>query len=207
MERTCHLMQLLHCLDFHSLTQQDISNMLFYSVVSENDTVVQVLEAVRKLKLNLLADKRTEQNKDDQLIEENMEEIDEQDSERFDSKQEEIRTIVESVMKKSRRKLPQVPCVVGFKRSPFSLRRQKAKNSDDEDDQKQVWLPRIKNLEVIPVIYSFNPVTKKLVEEVVITKLCEGPVQCSGYQVCAVGKYHVEPWQCIMSSVTLMLSH
>ncbi|KAK8723006.1 hypothetical protein OTU49_011993, partial [Cherax quadricarinatus] len=200
-ERAGHLVQLLRCVDFHSLTSADISNMLFYSIVSENDLAVQVLECIKKLKKSLLETSDCNQNSDKDLLIQRINEcLEEQrnskkcDSDRDDNGQIEerdeekkVRTIVESLLKRLKRKLSQVACVVGFKRLQSSQRKKKAKNSDDEDEVDVVWTSRMRNSEMSPVVYSFNLASKKIVEEIVLTKLCDSPVQCSGYQVCSVG--------------------
>ncbi|KAK7085952.1 Kelch-like protein 5, partial [Halocaridina rubra] len=58
LERPDSVMKLLHCLDFKLLSADDISNMLFYSVISDNDEAVQLLESIKRYKNNpsLLSD-------------------------------------------------------------------------------------------------------------------------------------------------------
>lgn len=103
----------------------------------------------------------------------------------------ELRSALESALKRPGRKLPQIPCVVGFRQTRPAHRRRKAKGSDDEDDERSYGLAsRIKNLDITPVLFSFDPVQRRIIEELTLTKLCNSPVQCSGYQVCAVGKCH-----------------
>ncbi|XP_045597657.1 kelch-like protein 38 isoform X2 [Procambarus clarkii] len=199
-ERSGHLLQLFQCVDFHSLTIDDISNMLFYNIVSDNNEAVQVLETIKKFKMSQL-NQISDQSADGKLMEQEMDDcLDELgrlkkcDSDinnvqiETDSEQQNVQVIVKRILKRARRKLSQVPCVVGFKRSQSSHRKIKAKNSDDEDEA-HLWSSRIRNLEMLPVVYSFNPVTKKMAEEIALTKLCDGPVQCSGYQVCSVGPF------------------
>ncbi|XP_071537292.1 kelch-like protein 24 isoform X1 [Panulirus ornatus] len=192
-ERTEHLLKLLLCLDFYSLTREDISNMLFYNIVSENNEAVQLLEGIGKYKMAHLQQRLSCQNQDMELMKkETSNSVEKQtnpekhDSDK-DSEEHEVRTLVESAVRHSKRHIPQVPCIVGFKRSHSSQRKKEAKNSDDDDDADLIWSFRKRNLENIPVIYSLNPVTKKITEEITLTKLCDGPVQCSGYQVCSVG--------------------
>lgn len=173
--------------------------MLFYSVVSESDVAVQVLEAVKKIKTKgTRVDKLTENSTEYKQGDEEMDDVGDVwtsgGSESTLKDREEMKAVVERAMNRAKRKLPQVPCVVGFMPSPSSPRRRKAKNSDDEDDKDHVPFRRIKDLEVIPVVYSFDPVTRKLAKEIILTKLCEGPIQCSGYQVCSVGKYRNETY-------------
>lgn len=187
-ERTQHLLRLLLCLDLHALTVEDLANMLFFSVVSDSEEAVQFLECVKTFKKesctqisNSVSSDTSEATPESPVYPENYcfgKEL-----------KDELRSALEIALRRPRRKLPQIPCVVGFKPTRGAQRRGKAKNSDDEDDEKSYSLvSRIKNLYITPVLFSFDLVKRNVKEEVTLTKLCNSPVQCSGYQVCAVGK-------------------
>ncbi|KAG7174645.1 Kelch-like protein 38-like, partial [Homarus americanus] len=185
-ERGGHLLQLLLCLDFHTLTVEDISNMLFYSIISDNNEVVQVLNGLKKFKMdNVCSKDPTSSKKFTVDSEDNIKK--EGNEQQEDEEQKEAREIVEKIMKQSKRKLPQVPCVVGFRQSQSQQKKKKAKYSDDEEYHDFNLASQIRNFDMVPVIYSFDLVTKKMTEEIALTKLCNGPVRCSGYQVCSIG--------------------
>ena len=184
-ERAQHLVQLLLCLDLHSLTLEDLANMLFFSVVSDNEQAVQLLECVRAFKrkqCSKMVDSATPT-----VVQGNAEWVPQIS---LDGLMKELGNGLEAALRKPKRKLPQLPCVVGFRQTQPAQRRHKAKGSDDEDEKKSYSLAsRIKNVDLTPVLFSFDPVHKKIEEELILTKLCHSPVQCSGYQVCAVGEF------------------
>ncbi|KAK4293582.1 hypothetical protein Pmani_033737 [Petrolisthes manimaculis] len=233
-ERQEHLVQLILCLDLHAFSQQDLSNMLFYSVVSDNDEAQQVIQFVKNYKMNETNRESSKSNLSSDSIAENMEgssaknttseltnnlltemtdtsELTETSiqnvsdtltkemtdstvAEMSNSTMEMSETTQRAVMtalRRGGRKVPQVPCVVGFKHLGVAAahRKHKAKNSDDEEEEESLVWPSLfaRNSEISPVLYSFDPVTLTLAEEVTLSKICEGPRQCSGYQVCAVG--------------------
>lgn len=237
-ERQEHLVQLILCLDLHALSQQDLSNMLFYSVVSDNDEAQQVIQYVKNFKMNECNKENSWYNINtdtgSENIEENMEDSSGKDTineltnhlvkgtsevtetsiqcvtdaltkEMTDSTVAEMSSStieiseatmksVKEALKREGRKVPQVPCVVGFKHlgaAAAAHRRHKLKTSDDEEEEECSRWPSLwaRNSEISPVLYSFDPVTLKLSEEVTLSKICEGPQQCTGYQVCAVGEY------------------
>lgn len=97
---------------------------------------------------------------------------------------------VKKILKKPKRKPPLLPCVIGFKRTNTFSKKKKAKLSDEESDDETILSRpsfRRQNMSAIPVVYSYDPYNKVVKEELTLTKLCEGPVPCSGYQVCAIG--------------------
>ncbi|XP_076040270.1 kelch-like protein 38 isoform X2 [Oratosquilla oratoria] len=172
LERTEHLKKLITCLDFHRLTVNDISNILFYPVVSAQSEIVQLLEYVQRLKrtvkcikdLNsVLEDPETE---DEDVV-------------------KSIRKDAIKCLSKPSRKLPFLPCVVGFQENKKF--KKKLKTSDDEDED-SISVSR-RNKKLMPVVYLYNWRTKQIQVEVVLDKLYEGPVSCSGYQLCSVGPY------------------
>lgn len=183
-----HLVELLLCLDLHSLTLDDLANMLFFSVVSDNEEAVQLLECVRAFKrkqCTKMVDSATSGTS--ATVEENTDWLPQSP---FTGLTNELRDSLEAALRKPGRKLPQIPCVVGFKQNHTTQRRRKAKDSDDEDEERH-YSPaaRVKNLDITPVLFSFDPVHKRIAEELTLSKLCYGPVQCSGYQVCSVGEF------------------
>lgn len=187
-ERAQHLVRLLLCLDLHILTQEDLANMHFFSVVSDTEEAVQLLECIKEFKKNCCSQVSHSLSSDTStaLPQESL------CLENYSFGKElkgELRMALEKALRRPGRKLPQIPCVVGFRQTRPTQRRRKAKGSDDEDDEKNYSLAtRIKNLDITPVLFSFDPVHKRIKEELTLTKLCHSPVQCSGYQVCAVGK-------------------
>lgn len=194
-ERAQHLVRLMLCLDLHALTLDDLANMFFFSVVSDNEEAVQLLECVKTFKKECYSQTSNSMSCDasgampqSSVCLEN-----------YDFGKElkgELRNALEIALKKPGRKLPQMPSVVGFRQTRPAQRPRKAKGSDDEDDEKSNSLAsRIKNLDITPVLFSFDPVQRRIKEELTLTKLCLSPVQCSGYQVCAVGKCY-KPVMC-----------
>lgn len=196
-EKSPFLMQLLLCLDFQALTVQDISNMLFYPCVSENIEAVQLLEGLQTLKKERGTEISYFSSETNKILQQAAKEaaVAAEAGEQRPRQSREIRInkdtmrTVESILDRPRRSPPQVPCVVGFKRSSAAMRKKKkAKNSDNEEEEEyDITSSRVRNAELIPVIYSFNPTTNKMMEELALSKLCEGPVHCSGYQVCSLG--------------------
>lgn len=180
-------MRLLLCLDLHALTLEDLANMLFFSVVSDNEEAVQLLECVRVFKRKWCGKMVNSTNSgtctslqgDTDWVLQSP----------FGGLSKELRSSLEAALRRPGRKLPQVPCVVGFRQTLPPQRRHKAKGSDDEDEKSYSLASRIKNLDITPVLFSFDPVHKRIQEELTLTKLCHSPVQCSGYQVCAVGEF------------------
>ncbi|XP_045128596.1 kelch-like protein 30 isoform X1 [Portunus trituberculatus] len=185
-ERAQHLVELLLCLDLHGLTQEDLANMLFFSVVSDSEEAVQLLECVKAFKSKQCTKKiDSATSGTSAAVEENTNWIPQSP---LSGLSNELRDSLKAAFSKPGRRLPRVPCVVGFKQNHTTQRRRKAKDSDDEDEERH-YSPaaRIKNLDITPVLFSFDPVHKRIAEELTLSKLCYGPVQCSGYQVCAVG--------------------
>lgn len=186
-ERTQHLVRLLLCLDLHTLTLEDLANMFFFSVVSDNEEAVQFLECFKAFKKECCSQiSNSVSSGTSGAMPQSSVWLENYSYEK--ELQKELRSALEIALKRPRRKLPQIPCVVGFRQTRPPQRRRKAKNSDDEDEERNYSLAsRIKNLDITPVLFSFDPVQKRIKEEVTLTKLCSCPVQCSGYQVCAVG--------------------
>lgn len=187
-ERAQHLVRLLLCLDLHALTLEDFANMFFFSVVSDNEEAVQFLECFKAFKKECCSRiSNSISSGTFGVVPQSLLWLENYSYQKELKK--ELRSVLEIAMKRPRRKLPQIPCVVGFKQTRPPQRRRKAKNSDDEDDESNYSLAsRIKNLDITPVLFSFDPVQRRIQEELTLTKLCNCPVQCSGYQVCAVGK-------------------
>lgn len=187
-ERTQHLVRLLLCLDLHALTLEDLANMLFFSVVSDNEEAVQLLECIKSFKKQCSSQISNSFSSGTAGVVPQSLVCPENYSFGKELKGE-LRSALETALRRPGRKLPQMPCVVGFRQTRPTQRQRKAKGSDDEDDEKSYSLAsRIKNLDITPVLFSFDPVQRRIKEELTLTKLCHSPVQCSGYQVCAVGK-------------------
>ncbi|CAL4176766.1 unnamed protein product, partial [Meganyctiphanes norvegica] len=179
LERSDHIVELLSTLDFQSLSQDDVANMLFYDVISQSPQATEILETLRECRKHN-QDKRNE--KYSEIWKDNDMETQSSDQKNF------VITEVKKFLRKPKRKLPFLPCVVGFKRSN-TIKKKKAKLSDDESDSEPQTHPnaRRQNMSALPVVYSFDPVNKTVKEVLTLTKLCEGPIQCSGYQVCSIG--------------------
>ncbi|XP_068220265.1 kelch-like protein 30 [Palaemon carinicauda] len=184
-ERAVHIKDLMACLDFKCLRIDDISNMLFYNVISENDELVQILEGIQKYKRKQISHCSYLSGTDgDQTLD-----TSEKSSNSLDCDQSseciELQESVDLFLNCLTRKLAVCPSVVGFKRLP-SNQKKKAKNSDDDDDNICTSVSK-GYMDVVPVLYVFNPSNVKICEEFPLTKLCHGPVLCSGFQVCSVG--------------------
>ncbi|XP_066938881.1 kelch-like protein 30 [Macrobrachium rosenbergii] len=183
-ERVIHIKELLTCLDFKSLSADDISNMLFYNVICENDELVQILEGIRKYKREQASQcsylSGTDGGQTISTAEKSSDSLDSDKTLESEKLQESVSLFLNCLT----RKLSVYPSVVGFKRL-LSNQKKKAKNSDDEDDNCMSISKEYKD--VMPVLYVFNPSNGKIHEEFPLTKVCHGPVLCSGFQVCSVG--------------------
>ncbi|XP_064111431.1 kelch-like protein 30 [Macrobrachium nipponense] len=183
-ERVIHIKELLTCLDFKCLSADDISNMLFYNVICENDELVQILEGIRKYKREQVPQcsylSGTDGGQTISTLGKSSVSLDSDKTLDIEKLQESVNLFLNCLT----RKLSVYPSVVGFKRL-LSNQKKKAKNSDDEDNNCTSISKEYKD--VMPVLYVFNPSNGKIHEEFPLTKLCHGPVLCSGFQVCAVG--------------------
>ena len=166
------------CVDYSRISSDDLSSLLFYDIVTTSPRAIQLIKAIIKCKSTV--------NSDDIS---NTTTIAEQYNTTFQSYEFVMKIISDNLQiekvaplllyRKQWRKAPLKPVVVGHKFVDELLGPNGPPMSCSKSNKE--------TLSSIPTVYAYNSVKQTMEEIVVLEKMCQKFVVCSGYTVCAVG--------------------